>query len=96
MSNFPLMYPHCAALKLRVIDAGPGFDELDVEQALGLKRFAALMKSVSRVFVCNHAKYSATFPQPTGEALKSHRVRGYEVHCVYAEDLEKFLAAEGK
>lgn len=89
MNTFPMMYPHCAALGLRVIDAGPGFDELEVEKALGPERFAALMKTVKQVFCANHAKYSETVPN-------SHRIQGYEVHCIYAEDLENFLAKEGK
>lgn len=102
MSNFSLMYPRCAALGLIVIHDGPGYDELDVEKKLGPTRFANLMAKIERVFCCNHAKYpgGAGFFQPTKDAngnplpSPTHRVTGYEVHCIYAEDLEAFLAME--
>jgi hypothetical protein len=35
---------------LKVIHAGPGFDSLELEKALGKERFAALMKEVTQVF----------------------------------------------
>ncbi len=86
MNNFALTYPHCAALEIiPVIHAGPGFDVLDLEEKLGKDRFQKLEAKLTRVFVANHRHY------PEGHALA-----GYEVHCVYAEDLEKFLAQEGK
>jgi hypothetical protein len=99
MSNFPLMYPHAAALGLRVIDAGPGFDELEVEAKLGQERFQKLMDGVKEVFCCGHAHYGKEFPEvnPNSQAeAASHRLRGYERHCIYARDLEAFLSQEGK
>jgi hypothetical protein len=85
MNNFALMYPLAAALGLPVIDAGPGFDMLDLAAALGLERLAQLIDSLDRYFVANHRKYP-----------DDHEFAGKEVHCVYAEDLEAFLAKEGK
>ena len=83
------MFPRAHALGLRIIDAGPGFDELEVEAKLGPERFAALMKGVKEVFCCGHASYPET-------KADSHRIAGYEVHCIYARDLEAFLTQEGK
>jgi len=82
--NFAAMYPLSAKLGIEVVDAGPGFDELELENALGEKRFAALAKTVKSVFSCNHAKYPA-----------GHQLAGYEVHCFYAKDVEAFLKAGG-
>jgi hypothetical protein len=48
--NFAAMHPFSSALGLKVIHAGPGFDSLELEKALGKERFAALMKEVTQVF----------------------------------------------
>jgi len=82
--TFPLMYPLSAALKIPVIDAGPGFDTLDLRAKLGPTRFNNLMAGLEQVFVANHRKYP-----------DSHELAGYEVHCVYVSDVEKFLQEEG-
>lgn len=89
MNYLAAQFPLAMALGLPVIDAGPGFDELEVEEKLGSDRFTALTKGLTRVFCSNHAKYADTVPG-------SHRIAGYERHCIYAEDLERFLAQEGK
>lgn len=81
--NFAAQYPLSAALGLKVVDAGPGFDSLELEDVLSPDRFAMLMNSVQQVFCCNHAKYP-----------KGHEHAGYEVHGVYAADLEKYLESE--
>lgn len=99
MSTFPLIHPHAHALGLRVIDAGPGYDELEVEAALGPVRFASLMQGVKQVFVCGHASYPAEcFKGDVNkpENAPTHRIAGYEIHCIYARDLEAFLSQEGK
>lgn len=97
MNNLNVFYPRAMALGLKVQDAGPGFDELEVEAKLGPDRFKKLMQGVEEVFVCNHAHYGKTdsgVAEPTGDDCKTHRLVGYEVHCVYLRDLEKFLTAE--
>jgi hypothetical protein len=83
--NFGIMYPLSAALEIPVIDAGPGFDVLDLEARLGPERFGKLIASIDRIFVANHRKY------PDG-----HELAGHEVHCCYGKDVEAFLAKEGK
>lgn len=99
MNTLAAMYPLSSALGLRVIDAGPGFDELELEAALGLERFQKLMAGVKEVFCCGHAHYGKDFPEVnpnTPSEPATHRLRNYEVHCIYARDLEKFLSQEGK
>jgi len=56
---FAMMYPLSAALKIPVIDAGPGFDVLDLEARLGPERFKQLMGSLKQVFCANHRKLAA-------------------------------------
>lgn len=82
--TFREMYPMCSQLNLRVVDAGPGFDELELLASLGQARMDALKAFAKSVFSCNHAKY------PEG-----HDLAGYEVHCFYASDVEEFLKAGG-
>jgi hypothetical protein len=83
--TFAVMHPLSAALELPVIDAGPGFDVLDLEARLGPTRFNKLMAGLKQVFVANHRTY------PDG-----HELAGYETHCVYVEDVEAFLTREGQ
>lgn len=64
-----------------------GFDENEVKAALGAARFNNLMALIAAgkngysgaVFSCGHAKDA----------------KGVEVHCIYASDLELFLANGG-
>jgi hypothetical protein len=86
MSQFPILYPHAAALGLPIVDDGPGFDVLELEAKLGVDRFQKLMAGVEHVFCSSRA----------GHYPKDHALTGYEVHCVYARDLEDFLSKEGK
>ena len=83
--NFKAMYPKSVALGLRPVGndqiSHPGFDERDVDLALGV-RYDAFTAGVKEVFVCAHDNY-ADGPR-----------KGTEVHCYYAADVEKFL--EGK
>lgn len=84
------MYPRSAALGLRFVRTAPneehdhdGFDGEEVNKALGDARYAVLMELVaerSSVFVCGHREYSA-----------DHELKGCEVHCLYAKDVERFL-----
>lgn len=85
MNLHEIKYPKSSALKLPVVDAGPGYDILTLREALGETRLNALIDSVDSVFCANHAKYP-----------KDHELCGYEVHCVYAQDLETFLETEAK
>lgn len=82
--TFAAQYPLSMALNIRVIDAGPGFDVLDLEARLGTERFKQLMSSLKQVFCTNHRKYP-----------DDHPLAGYEVHCVYLSEVEKFLHEEG-
>lgn len=77
--RFQAMYPLSAALGLKVIDPGPGFDQNDLKAKIGTTRYNNLITQAKRVFVCNHAKDAS----------------GYETPCVYAEDLEAFLKGGG-
>lgn len=83
--HFVTRYPKSCALGLKPVDAGPGFDMLELEKALGKDHYAALVTFLSdkSVFCCKHASYP-----------KEHALAGYEVHCCYAYDLEKFLEAK--
>jgi hypothetical protein len=81
--NAVLMYPKSAALGLKFV-ATPGaehagFDEDELKEKLGATRFNGLMSKVTTVFSCGHR-------------LKDG---GVEAHAIYAEDLERFLQAEG-
>ena len=77
--TFATQYPLSAALKIPVIDAGPGFDVNDLKKNLGASRFNNLAAGLNRQFVCNHAKDSS----------------GSEVPCVYIADVESFLRDGG-
>jgi hypothetical protein len=83
--DFAARYPKSVALGLRPADGiHPGFEDVEVEKALGPERYKALMKGVQQVFCCGHRHYGAGHPRA-----------GYEVHVVYADDVEKFLAEKG-
>lgn len=82
--NLAMWFPLSADLGLEPVDAGPGFDTLELEKALGEERYSALMNKVKQVFCCAHALYP-----------EDHALAGREVHCVYAADLEDFLKAGG-
>ena len=71
--TFGAQYPLLMALQIPVIDAGPGFDALDLEAKLGPTRFASLMSGVKQVFCCAHRTYPA-----------GHELAGSELHCVEA------------
>lgn len=88
------MYPRCAALNIQFVQAPgstgselPGFDDEVVLTAIGQVRYGNLMAKVKNVFVCAHRSYGRT---PT-----TGKPSGTEVHCIYAKDLESFLAAGG-
>lgn len=88
------MYPRCATLNLQFVQAPgasanelPGFDDEMVLKALGQTRYNNLMATVKNVFVCAHRSY--------GKAPTTGKPTGTEVHCIYAKDLEAFLAAGG-
>lgn len=86
MADFALSYPLCAKLGLRpVAEVGNIFDPEDVLAQLGPTAFLQFEKTVERVASSPHRSYAA-----------DHHVkewRGCEVHCFYAEDVEKFLAS---
>lgn len=82
--GFKAMYPRSVALGLSPASNGDGiqfggFDQEEVEKALGEDRFQKLMAGVKHVFSCGHR---------VGDD-------GAEIHCIYAHDLESFLQAGG-
>lgn len=96
--HFKAMYPLSTALGLEPVETGPkqrignelhstqshpGFDADEVEKAIGAERFKKLMTGIKEVFCCNHRHYPEGHPTMPA---------GYEVHCIYAWDLENFLA----
>lgn len=86
--RFVMYYPLSANLGLKVVDAGPGFDSIELREHLGESRMNALMDRVvsnSSLFVCGHAAYP-----------DDHEHAGREIHCVYAADLEAFLQSEAR
>lgn len=79
--NFAATYPKSVAAGLRPVDGiHPGFEDVDVKKAIGDVRYAALMATVKSVFCCGHRHYEVGQP-----------LSGYEVRCLYADDVEKFL-----
>lgn len=101
--NFKATYQRADALGLIPVSTFPGvehagFDIDEVEKALGPERFQAFMAGTDyssgvgqrpgpiQVFSCGHRNW------PTDHTVPSRR--GCEVHCVYAADLEQFLASE--
>ena len=98
LERFISMFPLSCALGLEPVPAGDlGFDELEVEEKLGSERFTKLMSGVTHVFSCGHAKYPAGHTKlgVVDDKGKPVDLGGYEVHCLYASDLENFLKAGG-
>lgn len=104
LERFISMFPLSCALGLEPVPAGDlGFDELDVQAKLGPDRFAKLMSGVTHVFCCGHAKYPAGHTKPGVLHPADHPtlanqpvdLEDYEVHCIYANDIESFLKAGG-
>ncbi len=96
--DFGRWYPRCAALGLRVVNAGPGFDSLELEAAFGAARYAALMKTVKEMFSCGHRLHPPDYSRADLVDAEGKRLdlSKYEVPCVYAKDVEAFLAGEAK
>jgi hypothetical protein len=94
--NFAAMYPLSTHLGLVPVSTGKevehaGFDIDEVEKALRPERFQKFAATLKRVFSCGHRNWPADHrPDEHPEAYKNN----CEVHCVYAEDLEDFLASE--
>lgn len=97
---FKARYPLSAALGLVPVSTAvgvehPGADEDDVRAKLGTSRFVMLMLKVTHVFSCGHRKYVAgtTRPSVNDDQGKPVDLGGYEVHCIYLDDIEAFLKA---
>jgi hypothetical protein len=82
----------------------PAVDERDVLQKIGKQRFANLMKAVTKdssVLSCGHATYPAGYTRDDITFEDAHGKQqpvdlgGYEVHCIFLNDIEKFLQAGG-
>jgi hypothetical protein len=89
--NFAAMYPLSTHLGLVPVSTAKdvehaGFDIDEVEKALRPERFRKFSATLKQVFSCGHRSWPADHPEESK--------RNCEVHCVYAEDLEDFLAAE--
>ena len=103
--NFKAMYARAAALGLKPVQTASdvqhaGFDIDEVQKALGAARFAKLIEGKSytsgvpvgrapgaiQVFSCGHRSWPGDHAEP-------HK-QNAEVHCIYAQDLEQFLAEE--
>ncbi|HEV7674393.1 MAG TPA: hypothetical protein VGQ12_07675 [Candidatus Angelobacter sp.] len=61
------------------------FDSEEVRAKLGEAKFNQLMGGLKEVMCCNHRSHPADHPD--------ERLAGTEVHCIWADDLEKFLEA---
>lgn len=78
-----------------------GFDSEEVAEKLGPVRWDVLRsmfgKEIPALFCCGHRNYNAgtTIPGITRRDLDGNEqpvdLGGFEVHCIYAKDLEKFL-----
>lgn len=78
--GFKAQFPKSVKLGLGpVVGGAPGFDQDDVRKMLGQARFNKLMAKVKSVFSCGHRVDDT----------------GVEIHCLYAQDVESFLAAGG-
>lgn len=91
--TFQLMYPRSTALGLEPVESTSGnevagFDLDAVAARLGETRFQNLMAGLKEDFVCGHRAHPPDHPE--------ERLRGTEVHCLWAKDLEAFLDQEGR
>lgn len=90
LGQFARQFPRCAALPIVPVSPdgknfADGYDADDVQGLLGTTRYNKLIAQyVKHVFCCAHRLW----PKNHAEIQK----RGAEVHCIYAADLEKFLA----
>jgi len=109
--GFAGRYPLSVALNLLPVSTFPGvehegFDIDEVSAALGATRFQKFLSAKIynagvpagraagelQVFSCGHRKWPHQgLPPQHPEAYKQNA----EVHCVYAQDLEQFLAQGG-
>jgi hypothetical protein len=83
MNQFSLKYPLASALMGKIAPVQEGFDMDLVAKTMSPANWSTLKSQLQRVFVCGHAHWPPDHPEPTK--------RNTEVHCIYAEDLERFL-----
>ena len=96
---FDAEFPRSAALGLKPVANGAyeGFDLDDVAIALQAERFSRLESFLSNrsVFVCGHRTVPHEVQYIGNDGQKFTKTIQVEAHCVYARDLDEFLAQEG-